>query len=62
MFKTPKMRDAGPAPDPADIENRRNSERRSRLARGGRQSTLLATAMERATAAPTATLTGVNGG
>jgi len=61
MFKTPKMKDVGPPPDPADLENRRDTERRKRLATGGRQSTLLATAMERAATRPTATLTGMSG-
>jgi hypothetical protein len=60
MFKRPKMKEVA-AVDPSDLENRRESERRKRLATGGRQSTLLATAMERAAAKPTATLTGVNG-
>lgn len=48
-------------PDPADLENRRNTERRNRLRTGGRQSTILAQAMERAAGVPTATLTGVAG-
>ena len=61
MFKRPKIVDPGPQPDPSDVENRRNTERRRRVATGGRQSTLLATAMERASSTPTATLTGVNG-
>jgi hypothetical protein len=59
MFNTPKPEKIGPEPDPSDLENRRGSERKKRLATGGRQSTLLATAMERAAARPTATLTGV---
>lgn len=61
MFKRPKIKDAGPQPDPNDLENRRNSERKTRLQTGGRQSTLLAQAMERAAGQPTATLTGLNG-
>lgn len=61
MFKRPKIKDAGPAPDPNDLENRRNSERKSRLQTGGRQSTLLAQAMERAAGGPMPTLTGMNG-
>lgn len=60
MFRRAKMEDAGPAPDPADLENRRETERRKRTATGGRQSTILAQAIERAAAQPTATLTGVN--
>lgn len=61
MFKRPKMDDAGAAPDPADTANRRDSERRRRLGSGGRQSTVLAQAMQTARAAPTAVLTGTNG-
>lgn len=61
MFRRPKIKDAGPAPDPNDLANRRDSERKSRLQTGGRQSTLLAQAMERQAGAPTATLTGLNG-
>lgn len=61
MFKRPKIVSPGPQPDPSDLENRRNSERRKRLGTGGRQSTLLAQAMERQAAQPTATLTGMNG-
>lgn len=60
MFKQPKMQSAGPAPDPADLENRRESERKKRVGTGGRQSTILAQAIERAAAQPTATLTGIN--
>lgn len=56
MFRRPKLESAGAEPDPSDLENRRNSERKKRLATGGRQSTLLATAMERAATTPTATL------
>ncbi len=47
-------------PDPSDTANRANSERRGRLLSGGRQSTMLAQAMERSSAAPAATLTGIN--
>ncbi|MBO9502522.1 hypothetical protein [Brevundimonas sp. A19_0] len=61
MFRRPKIESAGPMPDPADLENRRNTERRNRLRTGGRQSTILAQAMERAAGVPTATLTGVAG-
>ena len=61
MFKRPKIVSPGPQPDPADVENRRNSERKKRLLSGGRGSTLLAMAMERANTAPSATLTGTNG-
>lgn len=61
MFRRPKIESAGTQPDPADLENRRETERRKRLSTGGRQSTILAKAMERAASAPTATLTGVNG-
>lgn len=61
MFRRPKMEAAQVQPDPADLENRRQTERRKRLSTGGRQSTILAQAMERAAAAPTATLTGVGG-
>ena len=59
MFQRPKIESAGPAPDPTDVANRANTERRRRLATGGRQSTVLAQAMQTAAAAPTATLTGV---
>lgn len=48
MFRTPKLQSAGKQPDPNDLENRRGSERKARLATGGTQSTLLAQAMERA--------------
>lgn len=61
MFRTPKLQSAGPQPDPADLENRRNSERKSRLATGGKQSTLLAQAIERAAAAPSPRLNGEGG-
>lgn len=60
MFNSPKLKPGPAQPDPNDLENRRNSERRGRLATGGRQSTILAQAMERAAGAPTATLTGLN--
>lgn len=60
MFRRPKIESAGPMPDPADLENRRATERKKRTETGGRQSTLLAQAMERAAAQPTATLTGIN--
>lgn len=60
MFRQPKIKEAGPAPDPADIANRSGTERRKRLATGGTQSTLLAAAMDRAASSPTATLTGIN--
>lgn len=52
MFNRPKLQSAGKQPDPTDLENRRNSERKNRLATGGTQSTLLAQAMERAAATP----------
>ncbi len=58
MFRSPKMESPGPQPDPSDLENRRNSERRKRLATGGTQSTLLAQAMERADASPSNRLRG----
>lgn len=61
MFRRPKIESAGPQPDPNDLANRRETERKKRLSTGGRQSTLLAQAMERAASAPTATLTGMNG-
>lgn len=61
MFRRPKLEAAPVQPDPADLENRRQTERRKRLSTGGRQSTMLAQAMERAASAPTATLTGVGG-
>ena len=61
MFRRPKLQEAGPQPDMADTANRANSERRGRLLSGGRQSTLLAKAMERSVTAPSATLTGING-
>jgi hypothetical protein len=62
VFSRPKLEQVGPQPDPADLENRRNSERRRRLATGGRQSTILGNAIRAASTAPTATLTGVQGG
>lgn len=52
MFRTPKMPTPPRQPDPNDLENRRDSERKGRLASGGRQSTLLAQAIERAAVAP----------
>lgn len=52
MFNRPKAPKPLAQPDPADVENRRGTERRNRLATGGTQSTLLATAMERAAADP----------
>lgn len=59
LFKTPKFQSTA-APDPADLQNRRDSERRGRLATGGSQSTLLTRAMAQAgAAAPLATLTGI---
>jgi hypothetical protein len=61
MFRQPKPETPGPQPDPNDVANRRNTERRHRTMSGGRQSTVLATAMNRQAAAPTATLTGVGG-
>jgi hypothetical protein len=48
------------APNPDDLANRANTERRQRLASGGSQSTLLAKAMAQASGQPTATLTGVS--
>lgn len=62
VFKRPKMEQVGPQPDPADLANRRNTERRMRLATGGRQSTILGSAIRAASTGPTATLTGVQGG
>lgn len=59
LFRTPKFQST-PAPNPDDLANRANSERRQRLASGGSQSTLLAKAMAQATGQPTATLTGVS--
>lgn len=55
----PKPEDPGPAPNPADTQNRIMSARRRRLAGGGTQSTFLAGAMAPALAAPTKT--GVGG-
>ena len=48
-------------PDPSDIQNRSDSERRRRLSRGGRRSTLLTRMAETSGQAqsPTGTLTGV---
>lgn len=60
MFRRPKIESAGATPDPADLENRRLTERRRRTETGGRQSTILAQAMERAASTPTATRTGIN--
>lgn len=60
MFRRPKIESAGPMPDPSDTANRANSERRGRLLSGGRQSTMLAQAMERSATTPSATLTGIN--
>lgn len=62
MFRRPKMEQVGRPPDPADLENRRNTERRRRLSTGGRQSTILGAAIRAASTAPTATLTGVKSG
>jgi hypothetical protein len=59
LFRTPKQ-DVTPAPDPSELANRRDSERRNRLAAGGTQSTLLAKAMAGATGQPTSTLTGIS--
>lgn len=61
MFKTPKPQSPGPQPDPNDLENRRNGERKSRLTTGGRQSTLLAQAIERAATTPSGRLNGSGG-
>lgn len=58
LFKSPKFQ-SNPAPDPNAIENRRSSERNSRLATGGTQSTLLSKAMAGAAGAPISTLTGI---
>ena len=58
MFRRPKLETPGPQPDPADIENRRETERRRRVASGGTQSTILASAMRSAAGLPSATLTG----
>ncbi|WP_332772948.1 hypothetical protein [Phenylobacterium sp.] len=58
LFKSPKYQSSA-APDPGAMENRRDSERRSRLATGGSQSTLLSKAMAQASGQPIATLTGV---
>lgn len=62
MFRRPKMEQVGPMPDPADLANRRDTERRRRLSTGGRQSTILGAAIRAASTGPTATLTGVQGG
>lgn len=59
LFRTPNFKST-PAPNPDDLANRANTERRQRLASGGSQSTLLAKAMAQATGQPTATLTGVS--
>jgi len=61
MFNAPKAPTPTPPPDPSDLANRRDSERRRRLSSGGRQSTLISRAVEAAGGAPTATLTGVGG-
>lgn len=58
LFRTPKF-SAPVAPDPSDLGNRRDSERRNRLASGGTQSTLLSKAMAAAGGQPTTTLTGI---
>lgn len=58
LFRTPKY-SAPQAPDPSELGNRRDSERRNRLASGGTQSTLLGKAMAAASGQPTSTLTGV---
>lgn len=58
LFRTPKYHQTA-APDPADLANRRDSERRNRLASGGTQSTLLSKAMAAASGQPTTTLTGI---
>ncbi len=47
--------DPGPAPNPADQQNRVMSARRRRLAMGGTQSTMLAGAMQPALPAPVRT-------
>lgn len=62
MFRRPKMETPEPTatPDPADIANRRETERRRRTLTGGRQSTVLGTAA-RAAGGPRPTLTGVGG-
>ena len=64
MFRRPKLDPAdapGPTPDPSDLANRRDTERRRRLATGGRQPTILVSAIRAAATSPTATLTGVKG-
>lgn len=58
LFRTPKLQQT-PAPDPADLANRRDGERRARLASGGSQSNLLSKAMAAASGQPTSTLTGI---
>lgn len=58
LFRTPKFTPPR-APDPSDLGNRRDSERRNRLASGGAASTLLTKAMAAAGGAPATTLTGV---
>lgn len=62
-FKTAKQPAPIPPPDPADIANRRDSERRRRLGSGGRASTLITRMAETAMAAqqPRNTLTGLQG-
>jgi hypothetical protein len=58
IFRTPKMQSNTP-PNPDDLQNTRDTERRNRLATGGSQSTLMAKAMAAASGQPTNTLTGV---
>lgn len=61
MFRRPKIEPQGQTPDPADVANRRDTERRKRLATGGSQSTMLGRAVQRAATSSSTTLTGVGG-
>lgn len=58
LFRQPSYQPVTP-PNPDDLQNTRDAERRMRLATGGSQSTLLAKAMAAASGQPTSTLTGV---
>lgn len=63
FFRTPKTPEPVTPPNPADLDNRVNDERRRRLSTGGRNATALGM-MASATAPAgrqTATLTGLNG-
>jgi len=68
-FKQPKVQQAvatpPPTPNLADAENRQQTERRKRLASGGRNATFLASVIpdsaSSGSAAPVKTLTGLQG-